>query len=280
MNGDKQLVCVVVPIAFRPYPETEEFACVGVLLHSPDDNRFGYRLTKVSERAFNRVNGFFREIDVAVFKHALRCARHDIEGMISMATEELDPRVRENAFANLIRPRESSIRYGRPHAVMTDDFEAETERQYERIVQRTFIDREGYYEQKMRKRVIAYLMERKIAFERQKRYTFEKGCYSFTLPVVIGTGGNAKAIKPLNFVMKNGTETMEHWFKWQRRFEYLKGEGLDKDRILVPIRLPSAERIDVYNAAMIAFEELRRFTRTVSEDDARAEKEEILAFAS
>lgn len=280
MTGDRRIACVVVPIVFRPYPETEEFACIGVLLHSPVDNRFGYRLTKASERAFNRANSFFREVDVAIFKYALRCARQDIEGMITKATEELDPRIRGNAFINLVRPRENFIRYGKPRAVMTDDFEGETERQYERIVQREFVDREGYYEQKMRTRVMSYLTERKIAFVKQKRYTFEKGCYSFTMPVVIGEGASAKAIKPLNFVMKNGTETMEHWFKWQRRFQYLKSEGLDRDRILVPVRLPSQDKSDVYNAAMIAFEELQSFTRTVNETDARAEKEEVLAFAS
>jgi len=280
MDKNKQRPCIVVPVSFRPYPETEEFACVGVILHSPLDNRFCYRLAKASDRAFHRASGFFREIDAAIFKTALKCARLDIEHMITMATEELDPRLRENAFCNLIRPRENIIRYGRPRAVMTDDFEKEAEQQYEKIVQRVFIDREGYYEQKMRARVVDYLTEKKIEFERQKHYSFEKGCYSFTMPVAIGKGAETRLIKPLNFVMKSGTDTMEHWFKWQRRFDYLKSEGLDKDRILVPVRLPSVEKPEIYNAAMIVFEQLKDYTRTVDEANAEEERTEILAFAS
>lgn len=280
MSVNSPCACLVVPVSIRPYAETEEFACVGVLLHAPAENRFSYRLAKASGRAFHRASAFFREIDAAILKTALKCAKLDIDHMIARATEELDPRLRENAFCNLIRPRENVIRYGRPRAVMTDDLEKEVERQYERIVQRAFIDREGYYEQKMRMRVMGYLQERKIEFERQKRYVFENGCYTFTMPVVIGRGAESKLIKPLNFVMKSGTDTMEHWFKWQRRFDYLRGEGLDKGRILAPVRLPSAEKPDVHHAAMIVLEHLREYTQTVDEACEEEERAAVIAFAS
>ena len=277
MSG-QMYACMVVPVVLRPYAETEEFGCVGVLMYCPGLNWYGYRLAKSTELPFQRVCRFFREIDSKIFRDALKCAHKDIEDMIQCATEELDPVIRTEAFRNLIRPRENFIRYGSPRSVLASDMKSELAHQYEVIVQRSFVDREGYYEQKMRQRVAGYLRGRNIAYQ-NRRFDFEGGLYSFSMPFVIGTGAETRTIKPLNFVMKTPNDTMDHWFKWQKRLTYLQGQGMSNSRILVPFRMPEASH-PAFAAASFACKQLRELARTVDEADLAAEKEQVLSFVS
>lgn len=273
-------VCTVVPVVFCPFPETGEFACIGVIMCCPAIGWYGYKLIKTNERPFKRAAKFFEQIDDSIIRTAIRCAKQDIDYTIGLATEELDPIVRNSAFQNLIRPREGFIRYGNARAVMTQDYKAELENQFANIVRRDFIDREGFYENKMRERVQQYLMTRKIAYASKKKFEYEHGCFSFSLPFVIGDGDTSRIIKPLNFVMKNNNETMDHWFKWKTRFGYLLQEsGFEKERILVPVRLPTAGHAS-YDAAHRVFDLLQKYTMTVNEDDKRQEESSVVKFAT
>lgn len=272
-------VCTVVPVVFCPFPETGEFACIGVVMCCPAIGWYGYKLIKANERPFKRAARFFDQIDDSIIRTAIRCAKQDIEYTIDMATEELNPVVRNSAFQNLIRPREGFIRYGHPKAIMVEDYKATLDEQFKSIVHRTFVDREGYYENKMRERVHAYLTARKISFQQKKRYEFEGGLFSFNIPFVLGEKDATKLIKPLNFVTKSNNETMEHWFKWRTRFDYLRREGFDKERILVPVRLPDHGHVS-YDAAWRVFDSLMGYTQVVSEADQKQEERSILKFAT
>ncbi|MCQ2367456.1 MAG: DUF3037 domain-containing protein [Kiritimatiellae bacterium] len=272
-------VCTVVPVVFCPFPETGEFACIGVIMCCPAIGWYGYKLIKANERPFKRAAKFFDQIDDSIIRTAIRCAKQDIEYTIDMATEELDPVVRNAAFQNLIRPREGFIRYGNAKAIMVEDYRAALEEQFKSIVHRNFIDREGYYENKMRERVQDYLTSRKISFHSKKRYEFENGYFSFNIPFVLGEKDSAKLIKPLNFVTKSNNETMEHWFKWRTRFDYLHSVGFDKERILVPVRLPEPGHAS-YDAAYRVFDLLQKHTMTVNEDDKKQEEASVVNFAT
>lgn len=274
MENHKQ-VCTITPVAYRPYQETGEFACFGVVLHCPTTGVIKYKLGNRG-RVASRVHAFFREIDTDIFKMAVKCAKLDIEHTIEL-TGNLDENLRQKAFSNLVRPREGVVHFCKPMAIMTDDIDAELNNQFELIVERSFVDREGYYEQQMRTRVKSYLDELKIA-HRQQEFVCDDN-YKFSMPFAIGEGRDLKAIKPLNFIMKTPVETKDHWLKWGFRFAQLQAQGMDKNRLFVTVRLPSVESM-AFNAAMRAYEELKKYASVVREDNLDDERREVLAFAS
>jgi hypothetical protein len=267
--------CTIVPVAYRPYVETAEFACFGVLLYCEEKHKLIYRLASNGGVA-KRIHSFFCEIDRKLFRDVVKCVQNDI-----CYTDELlwnlDSTVRQTAFANLIRPREGFVRYCEPMSVMTDDVEQELNRQYEHIVERGFVDREGYYEREMRNRVKRYLDDQKI-----KHHVHEFNCdddYKFQVPFAVGEGDSMHVIKPLNFIMKNPVETTDHWIKWEYRFRQLRNKGLGKDRLMATVRLP-AHGDTVYGAAMRAFDGLQQYASVVTENDLEQERDMVLKFIS
>ena len=59
----KKTVCNYAVVHFMPYPETEEFVCVGVVLFCQTANYFDYKL-EMKRRG--RVLGFFPELDADI----------------------------------------------------------------------------------------------------------------------------------------------------------------------------------------------------------------------
>lgn len=275
METVHKFFCTVVPVTYRPYVETAEFACFGVVLYCEERQKLIYRLADTGGVA-RRIHAFFSEIDKKIFRDVVRCAQNDI-----MHTNDLlwnlNPAVRETAFANLIRPREGFIRYGEPMSVMTDDVELELNRQYGHIVERGFVDREGYYEREMRNRVKRYLDERKIKHHvHEFRFADD---YKFQVPFAVGEGDSIRVIKPLNFIMKTPVDTTDHWIKWNYRFQQLCNNGFGKDRLFATVRLP-AQGDKVYGAAMRAFDGLQQYASVVTENDLEQEKDMVLKFIS
>lgn len=273
MEAFHKFFCTIVPVAYRPYVETAEFACFGVVLYCEEKQKLLYRLATAGSVA-KRIHAFFSEIDKKIFRDVVKCAQNDIKYTNELLWD-LNPQVRETAFANLIRPREGFLRYGEPMSVMTDDVEKELNRQYEHIVERGFVDREGYYEREMRNRVKRYLDEKKIK-HRVQEFCFD-GDYKFQVPFAIGEEDSMRVIKPLNFIMKTPVDTTDHWIKWDYRFKQLRNRGLGKERLFATVRLP-AQDDKVYGAAMRAFEELQRYANVVTENDLDNEKKMVLRF--
>ncbi|MFP3758365.1 DUF3037 domain-containing protein, partial [Cupriavidus sp. SIMBA_020] len=58
--------CRYALVRFMPYPETGEFANVGVVVMSPTARFFGYKLLD----RVGRITAFFDELDVTVYKRA------------------------------------------------------------------------------------------------------------------------------------------------------------------------------------------------------------------
>lgn len=275
METFHKFFCTVVPVAYRPYVETAEFACFGVVLYCEEKHKLLYRLASAGGVA-KRIHSFFCEIDKRIFRDVVKCAQNDIQYTNELLWD-MNPQIRQTAFANLIRPREGFVHYCEPMSVMTDDIEQELSRQFEHIVERDFVDREGYYEREMRNRIKRYLDDQQI-----KHRVHEFNCdddYKFQVPFAIGEDQDMRVIKPLNFIMKTPAETKDHWLKWGYRFQQLRNKGIDQARLFVTVRLPQqGER--VYGAAMRAFDELQTYAKVVTENDLDNEREMVIKFIS
>lgn len=272
---ESQQPCVVTPVTFRPYPETGEFACFGVVLRCRATGFFGYRLGNGSRAVSSRVRSFFREIPASVFRLAAEAARADIQ---RVAESFRAPGLGADADAmlrNLVRPRESLVRFGAPMAVMSDDPAAELDRQYLSIVERGFATEP--YAAELEQRVRGYLRESGVRYV--VRMVHAARGYDFKMPFVFGPEGAERAIKPISLEGMTPTEVTDETNKWLFRLDEACKLGFAGDRLLVPLRMPVACS-PAADAAEWAAGEFAKLTRTLFADGTESERGAVLDFAS
>ncbi len=243
------LVCNYAVVRFLPYPETQEFVNLGVVLACPAIGLFDYRLTT---RRRDRVTGFFPELDGAVFIQGRREFAQELARLKRFAAGQVQPGQMEmpfarkqfaNFFAEVVRQRESLFRFGPMSTVMTADPAAELERLYKYFVERQFAQHEDYQETVMANRLADTLRARDIQGYHQEKLGDD--LYHVTLPFVRHTGdgpANLRAIKPLDLAKKEPTRIIEHGDRWVARMRRLGEMHYDPAAFLFPVSMPTERR--------------------------------------
>lgn len=260
----KKLVCNYAVVRFLPYPETEEFVCVGIALLCQATRFFGYKL-EMKRR--DRVTGFFPELDVGVFtqgrrifesqlQHVHRFLRNvDDRGQLELTLNEVDP---VGMFKELVRPRESMFRFGGIATVLTDNPALEIERLYEHYVNRQFAQREEYQEEVMTRRLMGLFKRNTVIGYRAELLGDET--YKFRVPFVRGDLIDLKAlraIKPLNLTQSDTTRIIDHGDLWLKRAKLLLGLNVEPARLLIPVKSATGKkRADVARGVCEQFKEL------------------------
>jgi len=260
----KKVVCNYAVVRFLPYPETEEFVCVGVALVCQETRFFDYKL-EMKRR--DRVTGFFPELDVAVFTQGRRVFEQQLQhvhgllgdedgkGQLEMDLVEADPVV---LFKELVRPRESLFRFSGIGTVMTDDPARETERLYEHYVNRQFAQRKEYQEEVMARRLVAMFKRHSVVGYRDVLLGDE--IYKFRMPFVKGDLADPRmlrVIKPLNLTQSDTTGIIDHGDLWFRRTERLLNREIAADRLLFPVKTGAdVKRADVAREICDRFKKL------------------------
>jgi hypothetical protein len=140
----KQLVCNYAPVRFLPYRDLGEFVNVGVVLHCPQTDFFGYRLVPLKRTA--RVTAFFPELDVKIFEAALQGMARELDRVEAGHRplpdgEQVTPeRAREQmqTFLEVIRRREGLLHFGDAGTLMADSPQEALEALFGRFVERQF----------------------------------------------------------------------------------------------------------------------------------------------
>jgi len=126
----KNHMCFIVPVYVQPQSLTDEKACIGMIARCPETGYLSQRIADDDERIVSRIVGFFPKFGRAQLLRAMQWARHDIELAFSRERREGG----DQAFANLIRPRENIVRYGSPQGLITEDPARDFDRVYRKIV--------------------------------------------------------------------------------------------------------------------------------------------------
>ena len=239
----KKTVCNYAVVHFMPYPETEEFVCVGVVLFCQAANYFDYKL-EMKRRG--RVLGFFPELDAnillrgrLIFEQQLRHVRKLLGGDGSANQMKLDFKdsFATVVFKDLVRPRESLFRFSGISTVLADDPAVELEKLYQHYVFRQFAQKDEYQENVMTKRLQKLFREK--AVQGYVEQTFVDGMYKFIMPFVRGDlakPGELRAIKPINFTQSETTRIIDHGDLWYRRMERLFHLNVHPEQVLLPVK--------------------------------------------
>jgi hypothetical protein len=140
-------------------------------------------------------------------------------------------------FAEMVRPRETVIKFSTVRAVLTDDPKQKLVNLYNYYVERDFVTkeyREAVLERTMRKWIYkAGLGER---FEKKDVGNDE---YHATFPFVEErVGGVIKAVKPLNLAQDQPSKILDHGGQWLFRIQTLKRRQLLPEKVLFAVEGP------------------------------------------
>lgn len=234
MNG---FACRYAIVQFMPYPETGEFANVGVVLMCPQTGHFGYQLQR---RKYARVTRFFDELPRHVYRHAMDLIDSELRRVREIIARVPD-REREaylrQVFDNLLHPREAIVRFSAPRIVLTQDPAAELTHQFDLYVDRAFATPE-YIEHTIECRIRALLGRLPLIEPFKAGKVGDDEIYA-KFPLVQYKGNKpAKIIKPLNLAQREPMGIYDHGDVWLQKLRRLQNRNLLPGRVLFAVAGP------------------------------------------
>jgi len=239
-------ICNYAVIRFLPYPETEEFANVGIVMICNTPRRFEY---KIETRRRDRITHFFPEMDPGIYTTARDLCDKELHRVAQMVNHaeaaeqpqlDLDEKSLINLFREVVRPRESIMRYSGIRTVATDNPHTTLEALFEHYVERQFANRDDYQEKVMQKRLAHFLKEQKLdKLYTERTFLDPETGYKVKLPFVKEQDGKVlRAIKPLHLDKRDATHILEHGDRWCSRLERLNKLADHPEHLLFVIKEP------------------------------------------
>lgn len=278
-----RLACQYAIVRFMPYIETGEFANVGILLWVPKTRYLGFKLLR---KRHARITQFFEELDRGVYLKTManfETELHRVQCMLKDQVADFGDNDREygfhkGLFQELIRPRETIVRFSEQRAVLAENPEQTLVELYDYYVGRNFVTRE--YQETILEKGVKKLLEQRNLAQKFARRRIEDQLYGVTLPFVEQNEGSAvRAIKPLFLGQADSTAIIEHGDRWKLKVEQLRKRHLLNGPVMFPVKGP--EQTETTNLRLEAFEEARaNLTGDGIEVVLYTEQDRILDFAA
>lgn len=252
-----RFACNYAIVRFMPYVETGEFANVGVLLWIPKQKTLLFKLLR---RKYGRITQFFEELDKQVYLKAMNdldVELQRIQGLLSQgavvtASSNLEYGFHKGIFEEIIRPRETIVRFSEQRAILSENPAETLTALYDYYVGRNFVTKE-YQEGLMEKGIKRLLDQENLGKRYQKRKVQDK-VYGVSFPFVEEQDHKAvRVIKPLFLGQQDSTAIIEHGGHWQLKVEQLQKRQLLHGPILFPVKGPEDAKVDDHRQE--AFEE-------------------------
>lgn len=231
--------CHYAIVRFMPFVETGEFANVGVVMFAPNARFFGFKLLG---NRYARVTNFFEQMDAKVFRASMNTFREElqrIDGMLKqMGTDRrlkaLDRDGALRLWGEIIKPRETMLRFSDSRVVLAGEPRAKLNDLYEYYVERNFVNRE-YQEQILERGVRGWLRDANL-LERFHPARVGNDEYHAQFPFVAGPDDKPeKIIKPLNLAYADAARIIDHGGQWIVRVNALKKRALLPSKVLFAV---------------------------------------------
>lgn len=219
----KKLACHYAIVRFLPYPETGEFANVGVVVSCPANGFFGYKLLK---RKYSRVTSFFDEIGADIFRRALSMFDSELARVCDeVSRQRPSPDDQQSLFKSLIHPREAIIRFSDVGVRLAESPELVVESLFLFYVERNFVTQE-YKELKLVNRIRNVVQGLKLNKPfRAKSIGDDFAHASFPL-VQMDNSHPSKVIKPFFLGQDAPNKIISHGGLWVDKIHRLRKRNL------------------------------------------------------
>lgn len=250
-----KVVCNYAIVRFLPYPETEEFVNLGVVVACPAQQYFDFRLETIKR---DRVTGFFPELNADVLIKGRRFFQTELE-RVREGLKAKSGRQAEFAFSieefsrlfcEVVKPRESLFRYSSIGVRLADSPAEALEYLYGHYVDRMFAKQPEYQEVEMVRRLRKTLLDARILGYKPRRVGNEM--YEVPIPLLRWAKSDHRhfrAIKPLDLDKDKPTAITVHGDDWLAKLGHLKEMNYDPSCMLFAVHMPQGDA-NKYNAAI------------------------------
>lgn len=240
------LPCQYAIIRFLPYAETGEFANVGVVLACPTTGYLDARL--MPTRKTGRITGFFDQLEIKVYREALKYLGEELERIRDMAAARVDPATVRPLFDGLIRPREALLRFSEVRVVMAEDPDAMLTKLFARFIERDFVSKQ-YHDQILERGVRETLRKANLRQYFKEREVGNENLHIQVPFVHLRDGNPALAIKPLDLAKSDPNQVYEVGGHWVERIRRLGKHHLLPEEMLIVVQGPNQVNRKVRAAA-------------------------------
>ena len=257
---NETITCQFAVLRFLPYPETQEFVNVGVVIGCPEIGVFDFQM-EMQRR--ERVTGFFPEMNPDVYLDGRRMFRDELLRLRRIMSVGRDRPAQlllpheqlafATAFREVVRPRESVFRFGGVGVSLAADPAREMGNLFDHYVRRQFATQQEYHETVMTNRLRRLFLERDVrGFDSMD---FDDGLYRVTIPFVHAGTNRVLGIKPLHLDKADTTRILDYGDHWCARIRRLHRMARHPDDLILVIGMPTEGRR--YEAAMKAREDIQ-----------------------
>lgn len=267
--------CRYAVVRFVPFPETEEFVNIGVVVACPASGYFGFQLQQ--KRRSARVTNFFTDVAKSVYQEAIELVTLELSRIqYVVQSKSGSPEEVRRIFENLVHPREALIRFSAARARMAADPADIVPRLFQYYVERDFVTHE-YTEQVMERRIrtLVHSLQLPKPFR-----ALELGdeLVSAHFPLVQKDDDvPLKAIKPFYLAQNDATKIIAHGGLWVDRMRRMRNRQLLPPAVLFAVEGPSLSEGSRYEAFNEICDDLRRLKIEVVPSNA---ENEIVSFAA
>ena len=257
--------CRYAIVQFMPYPETGEFANVGIILAIPQKNFFAFKLE--TQRA-TRLTQFFNHLERKVYISAIKGLEEELN--FYLQTIKGGQITAQTAFESLIRPLETILRFSKERVKMVNTLQQVEEGLFNRFVMHDFAktpDYEGELQRKITQMVREFNLEEKF-----RRQILGNATYSITMPLVQNKEKKVRAIQPLFFNQDKAQAIIDHGNRWIGKFDTLETFDALPSDILIPVKKPVKRTKDFNQAWGLIEKKLKNFGDVVLAGDSRSIK--------
>ncbi len=254
MGSDmNKIACQYAIVRFAPFVETGEFANVGIVMMAPKQRYFGFELEL---KRVARITHFFDDVDAKLYKKTLYNLKDELARVNDvLKMHGFDKRLKTNDinFANglfneIVRKRETIVRFGDVRTVLTDDPAKKLKELFAFYVERNFVTKK-YQEELLEKNVRKLLLNIHVGNKFDRERLGDEN-YHVTFPFVHHEEEQTvKVIKPLHLAHDEPTKIYEHGAAWIYRINKLKGKFLDPGQVLFALAGPKKDgnRLEAYH---------------------------------
>jgi hypothetical protein len=231
--------CHYALVRFMPFVETGEFGNVGVVLFSPTARYFGFKL--LGQR-YSRITNFFEQLDGKLLRASMQATRDELQRVCNMlkgmgTDRRMKALDRDGAIAlwqEILKPRESMVRFSDSRLAMASDPQAKLGELYAYYVERNFATKE-YQERLLERGVRGFLRDAQLQ-ERFHERRIGNDEYNALFPFVESADDTpVKAIKPLRLNHAQPAQIIDHGGQWRVRIEALAKRNLLPSKVLFAV---------------------------------------------
>ncbi|MFI3215315.1 MAG: DUF3037 domain-containing protein [Methylococcales bacterium] len=226
-------VCNYSIIRFQPYQETGEFGNIGIVLYAHDSRVLRFKL--LSGREHKRITNFFEPLELSIYSEIIKY----LNAKLTKPQHTLE------FYDELIRPRESIVRYSNNRVLFSENVDETLNELFEHYVKRSFAHHESF-EREMQNRLTSLFRENNLESK------FIEGDignekYKVKFPFIDKQGN--KAVKPIHFCHSESRKIIEHGGTWLMKVKQLNRGGFVKpESVLFTYRAPNESQGILFEA--------------------------------